>query len=191
MKQRSARANSFQFRARRARPPGSRRQSPFLLAERGDCRPISPELSLAARQRLNQIERYLGLVRSGNNQTNAARQVGFSRSAAFRWIKRYEANGLAGLAPQLHGRRPLVSQCGVTADVLQKLCRAVVAAGNIPRGFRIFAQSPACPPPLARVIRRSKAIPASLRHLVALQPVHFTGLRAGDQIVLLQKGGRA
>jgi len=160
------------------------------LAGQQSRRSISPDRELAARQRRTQIERYRNLVRAGTNQTNAARQVGFSRSSAFRWIKRLEAGGLAALAPQAHGRRPLADQCGLTADVLQQLCRAVVAVGNIPRGFRMFARSPQCPPPLARIIRRSPSIPGSLRSLVALQPIQFGGLQAGNQIVLVQ-GGRA
>lgn len=143
-----ARSKNLQRRKRRKATVVTDGAIAATLAGQQSRRSISPDGELTAHQRLNQIERYRNLVRAGTNQTNAARQVGFSRSAAFRWIKRYEADGLAGLAPLAHGRRPL-----------------------------------------ARVIRRSKAIPASLRHLVALQPIQFTGLQAGQQIVLIQKGG--
>lgn len=188
-------ANSIKFRAQRWQSSRSRRRSPFLLVGRGGRRSLSVDIpadkELAALQRFNQLERFKALVAGGVNQSNAARHCGMGRTSAWRWLKRFESGGLAALVPQTdrRGRRSAADLSGLTPSLV-KLLRAICAGvGNVPRGFRLFASTEVCPPHLARFIRRSKSIPQSLRQLVAVQPVHFTGLQAGNQIVLIQQGG--
>ncbi len=155
--------------------------------------PISSAKELAALQRFNQLGRFKQLVAKGTNQHNAARQCGLGRTSAWRWLKRLEAGGLAALSPRTDrcGRPGIAEQCGLTPALVKQLQSACIVAGNISAGFKLFARSPNCPPPLTQVIRRAKTLPPSLRRLVDLRPVKLIGVQAGNQIVLTQQGGRA
>lgn len=193
MKQRSARADTTsQFRARRALPSGSLRQSSFILAERDDCRFLSPKQELAALQRFNQLQRFKQRVAEGVCQSHAAHECGLGRTSAWRWLKRYRTGGLLALAPQTHrrGRRSIAERVGLTPILITQLQRLCLAVGSTAKAFRIFARMPQCPPPLARVILHAKSIPPSLSRLISFQPVKFTGVQAGDQILIQKRGTR-
>jgi hypothetical protein len=178
------------FRVDRWRPPHSRRRSSSSLVGRGDRRSISSDQELAAQQRFNQIVRFQSFVSSGLSQAKAAKQCGFSRTSAFRWVKRFEAGGIAALTPQhaRSGRRGVAERSGVTSQLVKLLRAIILGVGSVTGGFRLFAEMSVCPPGLARSIRKAKTIPPSLRRLVAMQPVKLAGVRVGNQLVIETEG---
>lgn len=183
--------NQPKFRARRWQSLCSRRQSPYLLVGRGDCRSLSPDKALSAQQRFNQLERFQSFVASGLNQTVAAKRCGFGRTSAWRWLKRLEAGGLAALVPQTErrGRRSISDGVGLTPSLVKLLRAVCLGVGSAQTGFKLFAQLPQCPPPLARIVRRSKSLPQSLRKLISLNQSRAGIRECGGRMVIQVKGG--
>jgi hypothetical protein len=62
--------------------------------------------SLTIRAGLAQRGRLILLVAAGHTLTDAAAKVGLSRTRAHKWLKRYEAQGVAGLWDKPRHRRP-------------------------------------------------------------------------------------
>lgn len=187
------RKQSLPRRTRRETTGGADGVAAATLAGLQPRRSLSPAQELQALQRFNQLGRYKALVAGGLSQSQAAQRCGLGRTSAWRWLKRLESGGLAALAPQTdrRGRRSLADGIGLTPPLVKLLRTICIGVGNIQTGFKLFAQLPQCPPRLARVVSQAKSIPMSLRRLVAAQPVKLSGLRAGNQIVLIQTGGCA
>jgi hypothetical protein len=151
---------------------------------------LSSAEELATQQRFNQLARFQALVSSGLSQAKSAKQCGFGRTSAWRWAKRFEAGGLAALAPQHDrcGRRGIAAHAGLTPALVKLLQAIILGVGSVTRGFRLFAETSVCPPRLAQSIRKAKTIPPSLRRLVAIQPVKVAGVRVGNQLVIETEG---
>lgn len=152
--------------------------------------PLSSGQELTAQQRFHLLTRFNELRAGGLSAAKAAHRAGSSKTTLWRYQCKLTAGGLPALAPDdRRGRPGIAEQSGLTPSLVNRLQALCLGTGNVQRGFKLFAQTPYCPPRLATAIRQAKTIPMSLRRLVALKSIKVVGLQAGNQIMLIQQGG--
>lgn len=147
--------------------------------------PLSADAQRLIAQRFALLERFKELVAGGHTRQQAARAIGTGYVTIWRWLKRLEAHGLTGLAlqqPGRCGRKPAFDPALITPRMLSIISSLALATGSVHHGFKLFAETRFCHPRLARIIRKAKTIPPSLRKLVSLRPVKLKGVRAGGQL---------
>lgn len=178
-----------QFRAG-ARPFSCSRRSEYLLAGRSGRRSLSPA-QLAALQRFHQLVRYRKLRAGGFTMAKAARACGTTTTTIWRYEQRLAVGGIAALESRTYrcGRRSVTDGAGITPAMIDQVQLLSLAVGSAQRAWKLFAQLPVCPPRLARIIRRGKHIPPSLRKLTALELGNASLRRAGSRLMIQLEGG--
>ena len=90
-------------------------------------------------------------VASGRPVAHVARELGISRQCAYRWVRRYAAGGLAGLADRSSRPRRMPRR---TAPAVE--ARVVAARRGLRRGPAFIAQATGVPPrTVSRILRRA------------------------------------
>ena len=90
-------------------------------------------------------------VASGRPAAHVARELGISRQCAYRWVRRYAAGGLAGLADRSSRPRRMPRR---TAPAVE--ARVVAARRGLRRGPAFIAQATGVPPrTVSRILRRA------------------------------------
>lgn len=147
------------------------------------------EAQTTALQRLNLLLRYRQLRADGMAAPDAAKACGSSIVTLWRYGRAFDSGGLESLQSRHDrcGRNPVADRSGLTPSLLKELQAICLALGSSKRGYQLFAQLPQCPPNLAKIVRRAKSIPPSLKHLVALKTVTLAGIQSGNQIQLTQQ----
>lgn len=116
-----------------------------------------------ARRRLAILERNEQL-RKSHSAPIAARLVKASIPTLWRWQQAYAARGILGLLPQTArcGRRSPFKQIRFSAASIRELELLRVKYGSACAAWRRFAQSPACPPLIARYVQRTGMAPGAI-----------------------------
>ena len=90
-------------------------------------------------------------VASGRPAAHVARELGISRQCAYRWVRRYAAGGLAGLADRSSRPRRMPRR---TAPAVE--AQVVAARRGLRRGPAFIAQATGVPPrTVSRILRRA------------------------------------
>jgi len=172
--------------ARRIKPPplcASDERRPLIRSLASPARRLVPAGARAiADQRRQTLLRFLHLAKF-KGQARAARKVGASVTTIWRWRKRFKARGIAGLLTNASnsGRRSPFKQIRLTAAAVRKLEMLFVEHyPNRRAAWRQFANSPACPPLVARALHRSGRVPAALSAIGRVSPVKASVFMAAD-----------
>ena len=125
-----------------------------------------------ARQRYATLQRFKQLNEKHNVATAAA-MVGASAVSIWRWRRKYEAHGMAGLRPKpaSGGRRSPFQNIRLPIAALRELERLIVACGSAAAGWRQFASSAVCPPAVADHIKKAGNAPLCLAGFARIKKV--------------------
>jgi hypothetical protein len=125
-----------------------------------------------ARQRYATLQRFKQLNEKHNVATAAA-MVGASVVSIWRWRRKYEAHGLAGLRPKptSGGRHSPFTKIRFIPAGIRELERLVVETGSRRAAWRQFASSAACPPAVADHIKKARNAPLCLAGFARIKKV--------------------
>jgi hypothetical protein len=142
-----------------------------------------------ARQRRETIKRHTRLKKY-HSSAKSAQIVGASLVSIWRWKKAFAARGLAGLLPKTArcGRKSPFLNLRLTKETLQVLEMCHVEHPFSPRAaWQRFANSPSCPPLVARAVQRKGSAPAPLAGLGRVHLVQARVFASADERRLFVK----
>lgn len=145
-----------------------------------------------ARRRRELLRKYEQLRKEGLFAGCAAELLRTSQATLWRWRQRFNELGLPGLEPRtgLCGRRSQAKAWAVDEGIVRRVQLLNFALGGAEKAWRVFATSAACPPKLARVIRRLKKLPEGLLAIVRLRRRDTTAIEGDGFVVVGLDTGR-
>jgi hypothetical protein len=178
-------------------PPHRRKTRLLTVAARAVRQPdpvggrlfISAERRKVIAQERRKMLRRFERLKKYHRSAKAAQIIGVSLTSLWRFKKSFGVRGLAGLLPKTArcGRHSPFENLHFTKEALRELERFFAEQPFNPRAvWQKFASSPACPPLVARAVRKG-SVPAPLAGLGRVHPVQVRAFASADNRRLFVK----